>query len=170
MRRRQRRGGGKQLQGEITGIGGRGDGLLAPQPGMDGPVFVPLTVPGNEVRVQTTSRSASGTQSEILELLREGPDRVEPPCPHFGACGGCQLQHWKPEAQQDWKLARVEEAVSRAGYDPALVLPLESVGAATRRRAEFVAVQPAGKPVQIGFRRRSSHWVEVIETLSLIHI
>ena len=88
MRRRQRRGGGKQLQGEISGIGGRGgDGLLAPQPGMDGPVFVPLTVPGDEVRVQTTSRSASGTQSEILELLREGPDRVEPPCPHFGACG-----------------------------------------------------------------------------------
>ena len=81
MRRRQRRGGGKQLQGEISGIGGRGDGLLAPQPGMDGPVFVPLTVPGDEVRVQTTSRSASGTQSEILELLREGPDRVEPPCP-----------------------------------------------------------------------------------------
>ena len=126
MRRRQRRGGGKQLQGEISGIGGRGDGLLAPQPGMDGPVFVPLTVPGDEVRVQTTSRSASGTQSEILELLREGPDRVEPPCPHFGACGGCQLQHWKPEAQQDWKLARVEEAISRAGFDPALVeaLPL----------------------------------------------
>ncbi|CAI8285661.1 MAG: 23S rRNA (uracil(1939)-C(5))-methyltransferase RlmD [Rhodospirillaceae bacterium] len=168
MRRRQRRGGGKQLQGEISGIGGRGDGLLAPQPGMDGPVFVPLTVPGDEVRVQTTSRSASGTQSEILELLREGPDRVEPPCPHFGACGGCQLQHWKPKAQQDWKLARVEEAVSRAGFDPALVLPLESVGPATRRRAEFVAVQPAGKPVQIGFRRRSSHWVEVIETCMVL--
>ncbi|RZO33069.1 MAG: class I SAM-dependent RNA methyltransferase [Rhodospirillaceae bacterium] len=164
MRRRQRRGGGKQLQGEITSIGGRGDGLLTPQPGMEGPVFVPLTVPGDEVRVQTTTRSASGTQSEILELLREGPDRVDPPCPHFGACGGCQLQHWKPEAQQDWKLARVEDAISRAGFDPALVLPLESVGPESRRRAEFVAVQPAEKPVQIGFRRRSSHWVEVIET------
>ncbi len=51
MRRRQLRGGGKQLQGQISGIGGRGDGLLPSQAGMDGPVFVPLTVPGDEVRV-----------------------------------------------------------------------------------------------------------------------
>ncbi|MBB25729.1 MAG: hypothetical protein CME02_09450 [Geminicoccus sp.] len=48
------------------------------------------------------------------------------------------------------------------------MLPLESVGPATRRRAEFIAVQPAGKPVQIGFRRRSSHWVEVIETCMVL--
>ena len=168
MRRKQRKGGGKQLQGMIDSIGGRGDGILTPPPGVEGPIFVPLTVPGDEVRVQTTSKSASGTQSEILELLGEGPDRVDAPCPHFGACGGCQLQHWSLSAQQDWKLSRVEEAVSRAGYDPALVLPLESVDAGTRRRAEFVALQPAGKPVQIGFRRRSSHWVEVIESCMVL--
>ena len=162
MRRKQRKGGGKQLQGTIDSIGGRGDGVLTPPPGADGPIFVPLTVPGDEVRVQTTSKSASGTQSEIIELLHEGPDRVDPPCPHYGACGGCQLQHWSLEAQRNWKLTRIEEAVSRAGFDPALVLPLESVEAGSRRRAEFIALQPAGKPVQIGFRRRSSHWVEVI--------
>ena len=98
------------------------------------------------------------------KLITEGPDRVDAPCPHFGACGGCQLQHWSLGAQQDWKLTRIEEAVSRAGFDPALVLPLESVETGTRRRAEFVALQPTGKPVQIGFRRRSSHWVEVVES------
>ena len=168
MRRKQRKGGGKQLQGKIESIGGRGDGILAPQPGIEGPVFVPLTVPGDEVLVQTTAKSASGTQSEILELLSEGPDRTDPPCPHFGACGGCQLQHWSLSAQHDWKLTRVEDAVSRAGYDPALVLPLEAVEAGTRRRAEFIALQPMGKPVQIGFRRRSSHWVEVVETCMVL--
>ena len=115
MRRKQRKGGGKQLQGMIDSIGGRGDGILTPPPGVEGPIFVPLTVPGDEVRVQTTSKSASGTQSEILELLGEGPDRVDAPCPHFGACGGCQLQHWSLSAQQDGKLSRIEEAVSRAG-------------------------------------------------------
>ena len=168
MRRKQRKGGGKQLQGTIDSIGGRGDGILTPPPGVEGPIFVPLTVPGDEVRVQTTSKSASGTQSEILELLSEGPDRVEAPCSHFGACGGCQLQHWSLSAQQDWKLTRVEEAVSRAGYDPAVVLPLESVDVGTRRRAEFIALQPTGQPVQIGFRRRSSHWVEVIESCMVV--
>ena len=40
--------------------------------------------------------------------------------------------------------------------------------AGTRRRAEFIALQPAGKPVQIGFRRRSSHWVEVIESCMVL--
>ena len=168
MRRKQRKGGGKQLQGTIDSIGGRGDGVLTPPPGADGPIFVPLTVPGDEVRVQTTSKSASGTQSEIIELLHEGPDRVDPPCPHYGACGGCQLQHWSLEAQRNWKLTRIEEAVTRAGFDPALVLPLESVEAGSRRRAEFIALQPAGKPVQIGFRRRSSHWVEVIESCMVL--
>ena len=164
MRRKQRKGGGKQLHGTISSIGGRGDGVLDTPMGWEGPVFVPLTVPGDEVRVQTTAKSASGTQSEILELITEGPDRVDAPCPHFGACGGCQLQHWSLGAQQDWKLTRIEEAVSRAGFDPARVLPLESVETGTRRRAEFVALQPTGKPVQIGFRRRSSHWVEVVES------
>lgn len=164
MRRKQRKGGGKQLQGTIGSIGGRGDGILDTPVPWDGPVFVPLTVPGDEVRVQTTAKSAFGTQSEILELITEGPDRVEAPCPHYGACGGCQLQHWRLEAQQDWKLTRIEDAISRAGYDPALVLPLESVDQGMRRRAEFVALQPAGKPVQIGFRRRSSHWVEVVDS------
>ena len=169
MRRKQRKGGGKQLQGTIQSIGGRGDGILETPFGMDGPIFVPLTVPGDEVRVQTTSKSASGTQAEILELISDGPDRVDPPCPHFGACGGCQLQHWSLEAQQDWKLTRIEEAVQRAGFDPALVLPLESVETGTRRRAEFVAVQPSGKPVQIGFRRRSSHWVEALDSCLVLH-
>ncbi len=168
MRRKQRKGGGKQLQGTIDSIGGRGDGVLTPPPGAEGPIFVPLTVPGDEVRVQTTSKSASGTQSEIIELLNEGPDRVDPPCPHYGACGGCQLQHWSLEAQRDWKLTRIEDAITRAGFDPAVVLPLESVEAGTRRRAEFIALQPAGKPVQIGFRRRSSHWVEVIESCMVL--
>ena len=65
-------------------------------------------------------------------------------------------------------MTRVEEAVSRAGFDPALVLPLESVKVGARRRAEFIALQPAGKPVQIGFRRRSSHWVEVIESCMVL--
>ena len=171
MRRKQRKGGGKQLTGRIQSIGGRGDGILeSPEAfGLDGPVFVPLTVPGDEVRVQTTSKSSSGTQAEILELIREGEARVDPPCPHFGACGGCQLQHWSAAAQQDWKLSRVEEAVQRAGFDPALVLPLESVDPGTRRRAEFVAVQPAGKPVQIGFRRRASHWVEALDQCLVLH-
>ena len=107
MRRKQRKGGGKQLHGTISSIGGRGDGVLDTPMGWEGPVFVPLTVPGDEVRVQTTAKSASGTQSEILELITEGPDRVDAPCPHFGACGGCQLQHWSLGAQQDWKLTRI---------------------------------------------------------------
>ena len=69
---------------EITAVGGQGDGLAA------GPVFVPLTLPGEQVRA-----SVSGDRGDLEAILRPSPDRVEPPCPHFGDCGGCAFQHWE---------------------------------------------------------------------------
>ena len=113
MRRKQRKGGGKQLQGTIDSIGGRGDGVLTPPPGADGPIFVPLTVPGDEVRVQTTSKSASGTQSEIIELLHEGPDRVDPPCPHLWRVWGLSVAALEPRGA-----AELETHADRRSREP----------------------------------------------------
>src|ERR1700722_18093462 len=67
----------------IGSIGADGDGV-AP-----GPVFAPLTLPGERVRA-----SVAGERAELIEVLAPSQDRVTPACPHFGDCGGCALQHW----------------------------------------------------------------------------
>jgi len=67
-----------------------GDGLGR----VDGaPVFVPRTAPGDRVRVRLVERRPGYARAEVTELLEPGPGRVEPRCPHFARCGGCDLQH-----------------------------------------------------------------------------
>ncbi len=86
---------------------------------MDGKAcFVPFTAPGDVVRVRLLRETRSYAEAEIIELLESSPLRVEPPCPHFGRCGGCHWQQLgytaqvaaKEEIFADslWRLARVE--------------------------------------------------------------
>ena len=90
----------------IESMGAGGDGI-AP-----GPFFIPFTLPGERVRAQATAKD----KAKLEAVLAPSPDRVPPPCAHFGACGGCALQHWSTPAYAAWKRARLAEALSRAGY------------------------------------------------------
>ena len=100
MRRRARPGGGRQVEVSITAIGARGDGIAE---AAGRPLFVPFTVPGDRVRARLTGERAGALKGEAVELIAEGPGRVEPPCPHFGSCGGCTLQHFEDGRYAKWK-------------------------------------------------------------------
>lgn len=87
-------------------------------------VFVPFTIPGEQVRVRITSEKKSYAQGELLELLSPSPDRVEPQCPHFTVCGGCHFQHIAYEAQLKLKQEVVQDQLSRiGGFREANVMP-----------------------------------------------
>jgi len=62
-------------------------------------IFVPLAAPGDRVRVRLVKQRKGFAEAELLEVLERGPDRREAPCPHFGECGGCDLQHLGDAAQ-----------------------------------------------------------------------
>jgi 23S rRNA (uracil1939-C5)-methyltransferase len=62
-------------------------------------VFVPYVLPGEEVLVELTEDKANYSRGRAVEILAPSPDRVEPRCPHFGTCGGCQWQHIAYERQ-----------------------------------------------------------------------
>jgi 23S rRNA (uracil1939-C5)-methyltransferase len=62
-------------------------------------VFVPYALPGEELLVELTEDKAKYSRGRAVEILAPSPDRVEPRCPHFGACGGCQWQHIAYERQ-----------------------------------------------------------------------
>ncbi len=109
---------------EITGIaaGGEGVGRMA-----DGRVvFVHRTAPGDRVRVSVSSDRKRWARGRLESILHPGPGRREPPCPHYGRCGGCALQHLQYAEQLRAKRRIVTDALQRIGQtlvDPGPVVP-----------------------------------------------
>jgi 23S rRNA (uracil1939-C5)-methyltransferase len=160
MRRRARRGGGRQVELVIEGLGARGDGFA----NLDGrPVFVPFTLAGDRVRARLTGERGGGYKAEILELLDAGPGRAEPPCPHFGTCGGCALQHLSDAAYGAWKRGLVGRALAQRGLHEVAVAALVRVAPGTRRRATLTAARDGAKVV-LGFHGRETHRVVDLES------
>ncbi len=78
-------------------------------------VFVPSTVPGDEVRVEIDEVKSNYARGRVKEILKPSPDRVEPRCGVFEECGGCVWQAVSYEAQLNYKSDQVVQALSRIG-------------------------------------------------------
>jgi len=78
-------------------------------------VFVPLTAPGDRVRVAVKERRKGFVRATVEEILEPGPGRQEPPCPWYGQCGGCDMQHLDPEHQRSAKADIVADCFKRLG-------------------------------------------------------
>ncbi len=76
-------------------------------------VFVPLTLPGEDVVARIILERSDYLRAELVSVLAASPDRVEPVCPLFGRCGGCNLQHCAPDAQLSLKAGIVRELFAR---------------------------------------------------------
>lgn len=76
-------------------------------------VFVPFSIPGEKVSCEIVRDQGDYLRASILEILEPSPARVIPPCPIFGRCGGCSLQHMEYGRQLEWKADAVREAFIR---------------------------------------------------------
>lgn len=128
----------------IQSVGGEGDGV-AP-----GPVFVPFTLPGERVVAQ-----GSGDRRELVEVLEPSAQRVEPPCPHFFACGGCALQHWDHAAYLAWKVERLVGTLARQHIETEVLEPY-AAGPGTRRRLALHARKGGRDAARLGYKARRS--------------
>jgi 23S rRNA (uracil1939-C5)-methyltransferase len=89
-----------------------GEGLAR----VDGvPLFIPLSAPGDRLRVRVVERHPDFGRARIVDVLAPGPGRREPPCPHFGPCGGCDLQHLDDERQSVLRAQAALETLRRLG-------------------------------------------------------
>ena len=136
----------------------------------DGKVWlVNYALPGEVVEAEPRGRQGGVAVAAATRVLEPSPHRVVPPCPYFGACGGCQLQHAAYQHQLELKRQVVEEAWSRAGLrlpPDTAVLGMEDPWR-YRIRGEFEAVAtPHGW--RFGFHRLRSHSVLPIDSC-LIH-
>src|SRR5215813_11849363 len=78
-------------------------------------VFVPGGVPGDRVKVRLTETRARYGRGTIEAVEAPSPDRVSAPCPYFGRCGGCRLQHVAYPAQLRFKEKQVADVLERLG-------------------------------------------------------
>ena len=155
MRRKARPGGGRQLEVRVEGLGARGDGLAQHE---GRPLYLAQALPGDLVRARLVGQQAGGFRGEVMEVLEEGPGRVLPPCPHFGPCGGCSLQHLATERYAAWKRDLLAKVLTRQGLPLESLRPLISIPPGSRRRVTL-AYARTGAGLRLGFHERQSHQV-----------
>lgn len=135
-------------------------------------VFVPLTCPGDKAVVQVGAVHRDFLEAKLLELKRPSPDRVPPPCPVFGACGGCRLQHISYARQVELKTEIVREALFRVGRfeDTGVVLPAIGMDEpwGYRNKAQFPVASRGGRPV-IGFYATGTHHLVPVDRCPVQH-
>lgn len=103
---------GERLTVTITDLAFGGEGVARWQ---DFVVFVPFVIPGEEVEVEISEVKKNFARARVLRVLKSSPDRVPPPCPVFGECGGCQYQHVAYEAQLRFKHKQAVDLFGRIG-------------------------------------------------------
>ncbi len=127
-------------------------------------VFVRRGLPGDRVRARVTKVKRSHAEALAVEVVEPGPERVDAPCAHYPACGGCRFQDLAYEAQARAKEEQVLQAVRRIGglEDP----PLEPILAAEevfhyRNKLEYSFTRTPAGPA-LGFHK-AGRWDEVLE-------
>lgn len=137
----------------IEKLGAKGDGIAT----LEGrPVYVPYALPGEVVQVEPGQRRGDGVAAELVRIEQPSPDRVEPPCRHFGFCGGCAAQHLADGEYRRWKVGQIVEALARRGLREVALEPMAVTPPQRRRRASFAAQKTRSGTV-LGFHERASH-------------
>ncbi len=121
--------------------------------------YLPYVLPHEEVRSSGLTRRGQGWRG-AAEILAPSMERQLPPCPHFGACGGCMLQHWQDAPYLDWKAGQIQAALARAGFPDAILAPVARTPPGDRRRIDL-ALRRDGAAVLVGLHRHRD--TEVID-------
>ena len=119
-------------------------------------IFVAGGLQGESVKAEVLSDHKTHTEARLLELKQTSAQRVEPFCPVYDTCGGCQLQHLEPAAQVSFKQAAIAEQLRRlAGIEPSQWVPsITGPSTGYRRRAQLATRYFAdSKTLLLGFRQ-----------------
>jgi len=128
-------------------------------------VFVPMSAPGDVLRIRVTEVGRGFARGEIREIVKPGAARRDPRCRHFGSCGGCQLQHVGYAAQLEAKAGFVRESLRRIGrIEWTADIPVRSAAEyGYRTRAELQA-----RRGHIGYFRTATHEIVDVEECPIL--
>ncbi len=133
-------------------------------------VLVPRVLPGECVEVEEVRTAKGVVHARPLRILQAAPDRMEPPCPYYGRCGGCHYQHLSPELQSATKREILRETLRRLGRIDWKGDILLRAGPSWnyRNQAQFKIARRADGRVELGFFESQSHRVVPVDTCLLL--
>jgi len=135
-------------------------------------VYVLGPVPGERARVRIDQVKPRYAVADLVELLTVSPERADPFCRVFGACGGCQVQHLSYRAQLAWKRDLVASALRRIGNIMGArvgsPIGMESPRNYRNKMALVVDREPPGGAARFGFYAARSHDVVPIDTCPIV--
>lgn len=157
------------FQTQITSLSHEGRGIAT----VNGKrKFLRGGLPNETVIAHDTYRHSSYDEGEVTEVLTASSDRVTPLCPHTHFCGGCALQHLKPEAQILFKQSMLLEQLTHiGGLKPTHILPpLTGPVWGYRHKARLGVKYVAPKQkVLVGFRETNGRYLADIQSCAVLH-
>ncbi len=139
----------------IHKLGPKGDGVHLSQRGR---VYVDRALPGDSVEAEIHPDDDGVLRGDLVRVVQSSPHRVTAPCPNYGFCGGCTLQHAGEAFYRNWKLGIVRDALQKRGLKPKVWRDPVFLPGGNRRRATFAAFKKNNQ-VTLGYFRRRSHQV-----------
>lgn len=140
---------------------GEADGHIEDKHGKK--IFVSFALPGESALVKITNSRSSFEEGDAESITANpNPERAVAPCPHFGVCGGCSLQHWQPDGQINFKQSVLAELLMhQANVEPEHWLaPVVGDRLGYRTKARLGVRYVAKKETAlVGFRERSSNFL-----------
>ncbi|MDT7543036.1 MAG: rRNA (uracil1939-C5)-methyltransferase [Acidobacteriota bacterium] len=122
-------------------------------------VFVPLAAPGDHLRVAVERVKGRVAFASLKEIVVAGSERIEPPCPYFGRCGGCDFQQLNYEAQLNAKVEMIRDCLRRiARIDPPAQISITPSPAEWRYRSR-ARWQHDARARHFGYYELASHRV-----------
>ena len=128
-------------------------------------VMVPFTLPGEKVKVRVFRNHKNYSEADLVAVLTPSPHRIDPRCPLFGRCGGCQYQHLAYAEQLKWKRQQVEELLKYMAAVEFTVAPViaspQEFGYRSKITPHFKAwsrEQEAGHAAPIGFLKQGTRF------------
>lgn len=134
--------------------------------------FVRGALPQETVAYKITQKHSTYNEAEALEIITPSPERVVPPCQHFGLCGGCSLQHMSAETQLSLKQQTLLDQLKHFGQvvPASLLAPLNANLVGYRRKARLgVKFVIKKDKMLVGFRERSSNYLADLESCAVLH-
>lgn len=122
-------------------------------------VFIPGALPDETVTAQLTEQKKNYARAKLIKVDTPSSERVEPECPHYHTCGGCDLQHMSLSGQREHKEAALLDIMAKfAGTEGGALSPaLTGEGWHYRRRARLATLFDKNtKHLSLGFRAASS--------------
>ena len=129
---------------------------------------MPLSAKGDRLRVKINQIKGKTAFAEIVEIVEPSPARVEPRCPYFGSCGGCNFQQLNYQAQLAAKVGIIRDCLSRIGkinYEPEIPILASPQPYEYRSRAQWHVDTRKRK---IGYFQRKSHDIIDVETCPIL--